>query len=888
MIRLRPRLVAAVAAVVCVAGAPAFAGEGDTHMAGTHYIARTVPGFSEHDAAMLARANFSLDWTLKGTALPLVDPNQGKLKAVFDHVVGAAYWSKDPAAQERYLWWARGTINHSFGSSREEVKQNLDLLRNKIPILRPGQTETPSQREWRMIALGQYLHALQDVYFHQAERKPLEPFVGHLLTGLKQRVGGEADHIDLHEADKVNLHFDAAVLAFDETKKALASVARGDPPPDIDWDLAYADPETRVPQVAKRVDPEMVHLASAIARSYDSFEEDEPDKQIPRVLEEQLQELWLKQGHDGGYVPFVQFGHGERALLDYDKYPNLLLFDATMLEGLLRKLAGGISFTEAAALGLPLRLDIDGVMVDKGRIVLSGKSANELQQFDAAQLMTAFRLACGHGDPYFSLDPVDGKQWVAEGDTVLQAARNELRESALAAPYAATDGYWLVGPAQFTQRVREVQSPTLHSKLVFSPGWLRETRFGKVLYDADVLLKLMAGGAPLPDGGGFARAPALPGYHSAEERVAVGGMRALVDGGTPPPIGGNRLWFELGEQRSRELFPSFAPPDLRMFMDTGFSAPRDGRAILREQMSARLSEAGLVDFSQVDEVRTSPQAAQLVIDGGAMDLAAVWPRMFVRRHDAASGQDLPGESPGLQAVANDVNSRPQEWMLQYPELQALVGALRVYVAAVKITAQQPEVCRQIARLPLMPSERLGSPLPATRPAILSMSSLSFRSPGYPLDEASARAISSDDLFDPSTPGDLAASGSSTLQGGVSLGVKSGSAVLTDVRSRTATTEALLRAQEGLTRSGESLVLSLAWDLPERAASLPHFVHITEADVLGTRPWIDTGSAAREWKRRAARVVGDPLVGSVVVIQLLGIAMYTLYALLALPFRGRHA
>lgn len=879
---LRPRLIVLVAAVVCAASAPAFAGEGDTHMAGTHYIARTVPGFSEHDAAMLARANFSLDWTLKGTALPLVDPGKDWPEAL------AQLTPYNAVTRQRLLWWARGSVNHAFGSTKEEVRRNLDLLRNEIPAVPRDRAETPEERDRRMIAVGQYLHAMQDVHFHQAESKPLEPVVGHLLTGAKQRILGQADHVDLHEADKVNLHYDAAALAFDDTKKALAAVARGDPPPDIDWDRAYEDPTQRAPGLAKRVDPEMLKLASAVANSYDSYDEGEPDKLSNTTLDFKLRYLWGESRHKGSYVPFIEFGQGERALLDYDKHPELLLVDATVLEGLLRRLAGGISFTEAAALGLPLQLDIDGVMVDKERIVLSGRSASELQQFDAAQLMTAFRLACGHGDPYFSLDPVDGKQWAAEGDTVLQAARNELRELVLTAPYVAADGYWLVGPAQFTQRVREVQSPTLHSKLVFSPGWLRETRFGKVLYDADVLLKLMAGGAPLPDGGGFARAPALPGYHSAEERVAVGGMRALVDGGSPPPIGGNRLWFELGEQRSRELFPSFAPPDLRMFMDTGFSAPRDGRAILREQMSARLSEAGLVDFSQVDEVRTSPQAAQLVIDGRAMDLASVWPRMFVRRHDAASGQDLPGESPWLQAVANDVNARPQDWMLQYPELQALVGALRVYVAAVKITAQQPEVCRQIARLPLMPSERLDSPLPATRPAILSMSSLSFRSPGYPQDEASGRAISSDDLFDPSTPGDLAASGSSTLQGGVSLGVKSGSAVLTDVRTRTATTEALLRAQEGLTRSGESLVLSLAWDLPERAASMPHFVHITEEDVLGTRPWIDTGSAAREWKRRAARVLGDPLVGGVVVIQLLGIAMYALYALLALPFRGRGA
>ncbi len=886
MIRLRPRLVALVAAVVCVAGAPAFAGEGDTHMAGTHYIARTT-GLSEHDAALVARANFSLDWTLKGTALPLVDPGQGKLKAVFDHVTGAVYWSNDPAARDRYLWWVRGTVNHSFGSSREEVKQNLDLLRNKIPILRPGQKESPNEHEWRMIALGQYLHALQDVYFHQAESKPLEPFVGHLLTGLKQRVVGQADHVDLHEADKVNLHFDAAVLALDETRKALAAVARGDPPPDIDWERAYQEPGERALDLAEKVDPEMVQLASAMARSYDSLEEDEPDKQTLRVLEDQLQQLWLSQKHKGGYMPFVEFGRGDRELLDYDKFPNLLLYDASMLEGVLRKLAGGISFTEAAAMGLPLRLDIDGVLVDKGRIVLSGKSAGELQQFDAAQLMTAFRLACGHGDPYFSLDPADGKQWQVAGDAVLQAARTELRDSALSVPFASPDG-WLIGPVHFRQSVRYVDAPSLHSKLVFSPAWLRDTRFGKVLYDADVLLKLIAAGSALPDGGGFARPPALADYHSAEERAAVGGMRALVDGGTPPPIAGNRLWFELGEQRRSELFPSFAPPDLRMFMDTGFSAPPDGRAMLREQMSARLREAGLIDLSRVDEVRTSPQAARLVIDGRAMDLAEVWPRMFVRRHDAGTGQDLPGESPELQAVANDVNARPQEWMLQYPELQSLVGALRVYVAAVKITAQQPEVCRQVARLPLMASERLSSPLPATRPAILSMSALSFRSPGYPPDEASGRAISSDDVFDPSVPGDLAMSGSSTLLGGVSLGVKGGSSVLTDVRSRTATTDALQHAQDGMTSSGESRVLSLAWDLPERAASLPRFVHVTEADVLGTRPWIDTGSAAREWKRRAARTLGDPLVGSVVVIQLLGIAMYLLYVLLALPFRGRHA
>jgi hypothetical protein len=75
---------------------------------------------------------------------------------------------------------------------------------------------------------------------------------------------------------------------------------------------------------------------------------------------------------------------------------------------------GGISLSLAAAMRMPLNLDLDGMYFENGNIVLTGNRKSD-NQIDAALFLTALRASCEPGDPYFSLDADDGAVWLAEG-----------------------------------------------------------------------------------------------------------------------------------------------------------------------------------------------------------------------------------------------------------------------------------------------------------------------------------------------------------------------------------------------------------------------------------------------------------------------------------------
>jgi hypothetical protein len=66
------------------------------------------------------------------------------------------------------------------------------------------------------------------------------------------------------------------------------------------------------------------------------------------------------------------------------------------------------------------------------------------------------------------------------------------------------------------------------SVLVFHPEWLRETRFGEILYKADVLLKELSSGVSVLTPGPL-RAKSIKGYLAADaERLYHGGEQFLV------------------------------------------------------------------------------------------------------------------------------------------------------------------------------------------------------------------------------------------------------------------------------------------------------------------------------------------------------------------------
>src|SRR5262249_39586318 len=153
--------------------------------------------------------------------------------------------------------------------------------------------------------------------------------------------------------------------------------------------------------------------------------------------------------------------------------------------------------------------------------VLSGR--NSSHGIDAALFLTAIRLACEPREPYFSLDP-DGPSWGRDGEVAFEALWSriknayapDLKSDRGEKPGSTVDLKVVSASRDYPDIWREIEArhPHFRSKLVFSPEWMRETRFGEILYKADVLLKeLSSGGAILSKG--RLRASSVKGYLAA-------------------------------------------------------------------------------------------------------------------------------------------------------------------------------------------------------------------------------------------------------------------------------------------------------------------------------------------------------------------------------------
>jgi hypothetical protein len=99
-------------------------------------------------------------------------------------------------------------------------------------------------------------------------------------------------------------------------------------------------------------------------------------------------------------------------------------------------------------------------------------------------------------------------------------------------------------------------------------------------------------------------------------------------------------------------------------------------------------------------------------DGNTLDLSDVYPHMFVRRHDQATGQDIPGNDPALDDLATDVNQRIERYVNAYAELRTLADIFRAYVVAVQMMKDAPPLCKRVQAMPLLDSEKVSAPLPA--------------------------------------------------------------------------------------------------------------------------------------------------------------------------------
>jgi hypothetical protein len=367
---------------------------------------------------------------------------------------------------------------------------------------------------------------------------------------------------------------------------------------------------------------------------------------------------------------------------------------------------GGISLSQAAAERLPLKLTLEGAYVENGRIILSGPN-NAQSGIDAALFLTVLRAACESNDPYFSLDPDDTASWLAE----TKQAQNEFFEAVKAdIAWHIRSGVRRNTPSVLSLRTvlasREypqlwksilARHPNLRSKLVFRPEWLRQTRFGEILYKADVLLKELAGGAPTL-GESQLRANTVHGYRSATARMAAVDLLYRYNGWTQTEQvhDGGRIWYDLTESSNAIVGSAQKIPQ--------------GESELRQLLESR----GLL--TTADE-QSPPQT--LIENAGAIDLSGIYPRMFVRAFDPFTHRDSSARFPGLNELVAQANKTPQEYATAYSEYQVLVEVFRAYIVAVRVKEARPSLC---SRLPsgLLESEKASAPLPEYHPTELTL------------------------------------------------------------------------------------------------------------------------------------------------------------------------
>jgi hypothetical protein len=278
---------------------------------------------------------------------------------------------------------------------------------------------------------------------------------------------------------------------------------------------------------------------------------------------------------------------------------------------------GGISLSRAAAERMPLKINLDASYFDGKRIVLSGKATR--QSLDAALFLTALRAACEDEEPYFSLDPDDGVLWQSQGEQASEElwkhVESDLTQDTVPGPKESigTTLYirTLSARKNYSAEWNELapKFPALRSKLVFKPDWLRQTRFGKVLYEADVLLKELSSGVAVLSPGEL-RAAQIKGYLAADAERAA---KLLLADKSQVTRGwrGSRLWFDIAQSPP-------APFVISELKSATSSAPDP-------QMLAALTRRGLIRASDLAPEKTVIAKK----DGNVVDLSFASPRMFV-------------------------------------------------------------------------------------------------------------------------------------------------------------------------------------------------------------------------------------------------------------------
>jgi len=187
---------------------------------------------------------------------------------------------------------------------------------------------------------------------------------------------------------------------------------------------------------------------------------------------------------------------------------------------------GGIKFSSARAADIAANIDVSSIAFDaaRGRIVASGAQGSET--FDLDVFADVLRLAVEEDEPFFSLDSLDNAAWDGRGARVMSELDKKYprTEDLIAAVRRVSPPPLTRGNRQYFYTTIEALDPDLAerafagqniaTKLVFSPAWLRYSKVGRILYEADLAIKAVATGFVEQDGA-IVPVPAiwnLPGY----------------------------------------------------------------------------------------------------------------------------------------------------------------------------------------------------------------------------------------------------------------------------------------------------------------------------------------------------------------------------------------
>lgn len=395
----------------------------------------------------------------------------------------------------------------------------------------------------------------------------------------------------------------------------------------------------------------------------------------------------------------------------YERYPpgfsGVTGFTANSTSLATTSKPGGISLTKAAAERMPLNLSIDGAVVIDGRLILSGRP-NARGSMDAALLLTAMRATCEGRDPYFSLDPDDIQSWQTAteraGDEFLALIEKDLRwknkKGATSKTPSILQFRTFSASRQYPDYWKRIlaEYPDLRSKLVFGPEWLRQTRFGEILYKGDVLLKELAGGAAALDVENV-RASKISGYVSATQHTSAKNL-LYAHHGKPNPrvaLAGGRIWYDLTESSQVASDPPEAIPNFGSELHT----------LLKQRGFGK------------NELSLERNVTLLDRQGGGIDISNIYPKMYVRARNPITLEDGTANFPGVNELSAHANRQPREYAAAYSEYRALVEIFRAYVVAVHAVRQDSQICSQLPR-ELLPAEKTTTALPLYHPTDLSL------------------------------------------------------------------------------------------------------------------------------------------------------------------------